>query len=163
MVEHARAIAEAFGRPLLIENIAAPLRLAGTMSETDFLNRLCERSGCGLSVDLTALAVNGRNHAVDPVAWLAAIEPERIVQIRLGSYSQLDGAWRDTNDGPVPEEVWGLAERVLASAPVRAAILERDRDFPPLAELEGELRRLRALARPVSGHGTNEDSNRAIA
>jgi uncharacterized protein (UPF0276 family) len=124
------------------------------MSESDFLNRLCDKSGCGLSIDLTALAVNGRNHAFDPAARLAELDPRHIVQLRVGSYRQVGGIWRDTNDGPVPEEVWDLTVQVLESAPVRAGILERDWNFPSLLELESELVRLRAMGQETGHPGS---------
>lgn len=147
MVQHAGELIEMFGRPLLIENIASPLRIGGTLSEPEFLNRLCEASGCGLLVDLTALAVNGRMHGFDPVRWLEEIDLNHIVQIRLGSHAQRIGLWRDTNDGPIADDVWVLADQVLSSAPVRAAILQRDAGFPPLGELARELRRIKASGR----------------
>ena len=46
IADHAREVAEACGRPILLENIATDLRLDGAMAETEFLNRLCEAADC---------------------------------------------------------------------------------------------------------------------
>ena len=145
-VDHAREVVDVCGTPLLLENLASPLAIRGSMTEPEFLNRFCDQSGCGVLLDVTALLVNGRNHGFDPVDWLGALDAEHVVQIRIGGCTEQDGRWDDTHDAPIDEDLWSLAEVVLARAPVQAIILERDSRFPPIAELASELERLKALS-----------------
>jgi len=145
-VGRCRDVVERCRKPLLIENIAYHLQISGEMSEPEFLNRLCDETGCGLLVDLTALAVNGRTHGFDPRVWLDAIERRRITQVHIGAYGKDGDRWSDSHADRVPEDIWELARHVIRSAPVRAVILERDESFPHASELQDELRRIAGLS-----------------
>ena len=148
IADHAREVAEACNRPLLLENITTDLRLDGAMAETEFLNRLCEAAGCGLLLDVTNLYINARNHGFDARRWLREIEPRRIVQLHVVGYSYTNGRWRDLHAEAIQDDLWELIEEVMEYAPVRSVILERDGNFPAHAELAAELARLEAaLAR----------------
>ncbi len=88
LADHAREVSEVCGKPLLLENITSHLRLRGDLAETDFLNRLCDRAGCGLLLDVTNLFINGRNHRYDPIQWLQEIETSRIRQLHIVGYGR---------------------------------------------------------------------------
>jgi uncharacterized protein (UPF0276 family) len=151
---HIQELSAVCGRPVLIQNIASPLRVAGELDEPEFLNRLCEVSGCGILLDLTALAVNGYNHHFNPRTWLERLDRRRVVQLLAGGYSERGRHRVDLHAGHVSEEVLDLARAALDSPSVAALVLERDREFPPLTELEEELGRLRAVVEsrgPVEG------------
>jgi uncharacterized protein (UPF0276 family) len=63
LIEHALAVHEATGLPICLENITSQLRLAGSISETEFVNALCCASPhIRLLLDVTNLYVNARNH-----------------------------------------------------------------------------------------------------
>jgi uncharacterized protein (UPF0276 family) len=142
---HAIELAQACGKPLILENITSHLALAGDLSETEFLNRLCERADCGLLLDVTNLYINARNHGFDPRRWLRELDPSRIVQLHLVGYAHHDGAWHDSHGAPVQDDLLELAQEVVAHAPdTKAVIVERDEHFPPPAEMAAELRRLEA-------------------
>jgi hypothetical protein len=53
----------------------------------------------------------------------------------------------DTHANVTTPAIWALLEEVLARAPVKGAILERDDRLPPFTELIPELQRGRALGR----------------
>lgn len=142
VAEHAREISAYCGKPIILENITSHVRLTGDLSETDFLNELCERADCGLLLDVTNLFINSRNHAFDPLAWLREIEPRRIVQLHIVGYSRAGDRYTDSHAQPIQEELLELARAVVAHAPVKAIILERDEDFPAPAELEKEIAKL---------------------
>jgi uncharacterized protein len=134
--------------PLILENITCPLRLPGDeMSEAEFLSELLERSDCGLLLDVTNLYTNARNHGENLVAALERLPWERVVQLHFVGGVEEDGVWIDSHSQPTPPEVWELMETVAARAPVKGIILERDENFPPFAELCGELERARAIGR----------------
>lgn len=142
IADHAREVAEACNRPLLLENITTDLRLPGSMPESEFLNRLCEAADCGLLLDVTNLYINAKNHGFDARQWLREIDPGRIVQLHVVGYSVSNGRWRDLHAEQIQDDLWALIDDVLAYAPVQSVILERDQNFPAPAEITGELRRL---------------------
>jgi len=153
-IDRAREVVDVCETPLLLENLASPLAIAGSMTEPEFLNRFCAHSGCDVLLDVTALLVNSRNHGFDPGHWLAALDPSHVVQIHIGGCTEQDGRWDDTHDAPIDEDLWSLAEVVLERSPVQAVILERDSRFPPVAELANDLKRLKTLCeRGRSGAG----------
>lgn len=142
IVNHAREVSQRFKKPILLENITSHVRLTGELSETDFLNALCNQANCGLLLDVTNLFINSRNHGFDPVEWLQQIEPHHIVQLHIVGYSRSNGRYTDSHGAPIQEELIQLANEVVRHAPVRAIILERDEDFPGVAGLEIEIAKL---------------------
>jgi uncharacterized protein len=143
--EHVREVSERCGKPMLLENITSYVQLAGDLSETDFINRLCENSGCGLLLDVTNLFINSRNHRFDPLAWLKEIEPRLIVQIHIVGYAQAGDRYIDSHGAPIQEELIDLACAVISHSPVQAVILERDEDFPAPQELAIEIEKLKRI------------------
>lgn len=145
IADHAREISERCGRPIILENITSHLRVEGELSETDFLNEVCELSGCGLLLDVTNLFINSRNHGFDPVAWFRELPADRITQLHLVGYSMDHGRYADGHANPVQQELLDLARLVTDYASVKAAILERDSHFPGDEEMEREVAKLRGI------------------
>jgi hypothetical protein len=143
LAEHAAEVMERCGRLLLLENITSHIRIRGHLSETDFLNKICERSGCGILLDVTNLFVNARNHGFDPRSWMRDLDPERVVQLHVVGYRYAGGRWHDRHSDGIQEDLWSLIRDAIAWARPRAAIIERDADFPAFDELAAELRALR--------------------
>jgi uncharacterized protein len=147
---HAREIAERCGVPLLLETIASHIRIPGTMTETAFLNRLCDASGCGLLLDLTALYVDSRNHGFDPLGWLYEIDPAHIRQLHVSGFSRTDDLFEDLHEGPVGKDVWELVDAALTHAPVHGATIEYDSVFPAVQTIESDLRVLKDAGGPAA-------------
>jgi uncharacterized protein (UPF0276 family) len=139
---HARQVAERCGRPIILENITSHLRIAGELSETDFLNAICEQADCGLLLDVTNLFINSRNHGFDPLGWLKEISPARIKQLHIVGYTVENGRYSDGHAQPIQDELVELARAVVDCAPVQAIILERDADLPGAAAMDLELAKL---------------------
>jgi uncharacterized protein (UPF0276 family) len=134
--------------PLIVENISFTLTWPGAeMSEPEFLTRLVEETGCGLLLDVTNLYINSRNHGYDPRAYLEALPREHIVQLHFVGEESADGSLIDSHSRPTTPPIWKLLEEVLALAPVKGAILERDDCLPSFEELVPELSHARALGR----------------
>jgi uncharacterized protein (UPF0276 family) len=145
LADHVRELAERCGKPMLVENITSHVKLAGDMTETDFLNELCDRADCGLLLDVTNLFVNSRNHGFDPLAWLHEIEPTRIRQLHIVGYSHEGGRYTDAHAQPIQEELVELAAAVMRYAPVQSVVLERDEDIPQVSDLESEIVKLERI------------------
>ena len=145
IADHAREVAERCGAPLLLENIASHLRIAGTLPETEFVNRLCETSGCGLLLDLTALFVNSRNHGFDPLTWLRNIDRRHIRALHVSGFSRTGDRWNDLHRERPQAEIWHLAAAALSHAAVRGAAIEYDVAFPAVDVIEADLRMLKRV------------------
>lgn len=144
-VDHVRELSEATGCEVILENITTHVRLTGEMSETEFINRLCEQAGCGLLLDVTNLYVNARNHRFDPVAWLHELSPAIVRQLHVVGYGFRDGRYFDTHAAPLQEDLLELIAEVCAHAAPRAVTLEWDADFPSEDVIADELRKLKEV------------------
>jgi hypothetical protein len=131
---------DALGRAMLFENPSSYLAFADAhMTEWDFLARMCERTGCGLLLDVNNVFVSATNHGFDPLAYLDGIPARHVRQIHLAGHSQGDGLLIDTHDQPVPDGVWALYAHAVARCGPVATMIERDADIPPLSDLLTEL------------------------
>ena len=137
---------EALGRAMLIENPSTYIDFApADMTEWQFLDAMCARTGCGLLLDVNNVFVSASNHGFDPIAYLDGVPHDRVRQIHLAGHSISADLLIDTHDRPVPGSVWDLYAHVLTLLGPVATMIERDDDIPPLADLLGEL----AIARNV--------------
>jgi hypothetical protein len=136
----ARRLQDAFGVPLLLENIARPFRFgAHEMDEPEFFGRLVESSGCGLLLDATNLLYNARNLGLDAEAEIDRYPLGAIRAVHLaGGFRAEDGFWVDSHSRPLDRDGVGLLRRLAGRAPVDVVIVERDTHLPPLAELCAE-------------------------
>lgn len=142
-VDHAQ---DMLGRAMLFENPSSYCACAhDEMPEWAFIAELARRTGCGLLLDVNNVVVGAHNHGWDPLEYLAGLPLSRVRQIHLAGHSPGDIAI-DTHDRAVNDATWALyAEAVARCGPV-ATMIERDAEVPPLAELEAELDRARAIA-----------------
>ena len=139
---------EVLGRPMLVENPSSYVAFADApMTEWQFLDAMCARTGCRLLLDVNNIHVSAANHGFDPLDYLAGIPADRVAQIHLAGHSQGRDLLIDTHDKPVPPVVWALYERAVALVGPVATMIERDDDVPPLGDLLEELDIARAIAR----------------
>lgn len=128
------------GRQILIENPSTYLEFnSSTMSETDFLKELLNRSDCGLLLDINNVYVCSVNHNFDPKLYLQEISPERVGQIHLAGHRNKGGYLIDTHDEPVSQSVWDLYEFSLSLIGIRSTMIERDGHIPDWEKMEVEL------------------------
>jgi uncharacterized protein (UPF0276 family) len=128
----------ALGRTILIENPSHYLALDGhEWEEIDFLTDLVRRTGCGLLLDVTNVAVSAHNLAFEAADFLDRFPAALVGEIHLAGNSP-DPALDlliDSHGAPVASDVWALFERFVAHAGPRPTLIERDTDVPPFAEL----------------------------
>lgn len=128
---------EAIGRPVMVENPSTYLRYAQSdRAEPQFLAELCQRSGCGLLLDVNNVFVSAENHGGDARAYLAAIAELPIGEIHLSGHHLRRIGNRsiriDDHGSPVPDQVWALYEHALALIGPRPTLIEWDSALPPL-------------------------------
>ncbi|WP_245964986.1 DUF692 domain-containing protein [Trinickia dinghuensis] len=156
VADRVRAVQDYLGRALILENPSSYLTFhASQMSESEFLARLADATGCGLLLDVNNVYVSATNHGFDPVAYIEQLPAENIVQIHLAGPSDCGTHLVDTHDQPVPAAVWPLYALAQARTSGVATLLEWDANIPPFAELLGELGKAKAArsgAMPDAGN-----------
>jgi uncharacterized protein (UPF0276 family) len=130
--------------PLLLENITTVVRApGGEMDEPEFLARVLDRTGCGWLCDVANLFTNAVNQGVDLDATFERWPWDRLVQLHYAGGRWRNGVLIDSHDSATSAAVWDLYDRIVARAPVKGVILERDERLPPFAELLAEVARAR--------------------
>lgn len=133
-------VQEYLGRTLLFENPSCYIDFhSSTYSEPEFLAALCQRTSCGLLLDLNNCVVNSRNLGWDPQAYLDLLRPETVQQFHLAGHSVEADISIDTHDHAVPEAVWQLYEQAVQRFPDAGVLLEWDDKIPSLEAMEEEL------------------------
>ncbi len=141
-------VREFISTPLILENITYLLGVPGAeMDEAGFVAEVLRETDCGLLLDVTNLHINAANHGYDVDDFLSRIPLERVVQLHFVGGHRHGGVWIDSHSRPTPDDVWTVMEKVLARAPVKGVILERDENLPPFGELVAELARAREIGR----------------
>ncbi|AZE17023.1 hypothetical protein C4K09_2562 [Pseudomonas chlororaphis subsp. aureofaciens] len=150
-----RQAQDVLGLRLAVENVSYYAAPRQDMDELAFTNAVLAEADCDLLLDVNNLYVNSVNHGFEPQAFLAGLPPERVVAMHVaGHYDQSASLKIDTHGAPVKPVVWDLLARAYQLFGVQPTLLERDFNFPPFAELLGELdsiRRLQASARQAQG------------
>lgn len=137
---------DVLGRAMLIENPSSYVAFDGsTMTEWQFIDAMCARTGCHLLLDVNNIFVSATNHGFDAIAYLDGIPFARVRQIHLAGHSQGADMLIDTHDQPVPPPVWALYEQAIARVGPVATMIERDDAIPPLGDLLDELAAARAI------------------
>ncbi|MGW7314292.1 DUF692 domain-containing protein [Streptomyces sp. NPDC054865] len=146
LCENVRIAQDALPVPLALENIAALLSWPGEeLTEGQFLTELVERTGVRLLIDVANLHTNRVNRGEDPATVLDGIPLEALAYVHVAGGVERDGVWHDTHAHPVPPVVLDVLARLRERVDPPGVLLERDDDFPPEAELAGELERIRAV------------------
>ncbi|MDR2306973.1 MAG: DUF692 domain-containing protein [Paucimonas sp.] len=149
-VEHVaariRQVQDVLGRRIAVENIsyyAAPYQ---AMDELDFIRAVLDEADCDLLLDVNNVFVNACNHRYDAQTFLAGLPVQRVVGMHVaGHYDEAADLKVDTHGAPVKEDVWDLFASACQRFGTQPTVLERDFNYPPLAELLAETARIRAL------------------
>jgi uncharacterized protein (UPF0276 family) len=158
LIDRVQEVQNHLGKPLVLENVATLFTLGcNTLEEPDFFQHLTDATGCGLLLDLANLYQNSVNQGFDAVAMLDRLPLERVVQVHLAGGSWHDDLLVDSHSHRVQEETWALLASVAVRVSVRAAILERDANFPRRTV---ELFRQVARARDIIGGRSAREGGR---
>ena len=150
VADHIDEVQEALGRRMLLENPSTYLAFAESeMSETDFLDEIVRRTGCGLLLDVNNVYVSCTNQKSDPSAYLAEFPLAHVGEIHLGGHGQdMDdhGATLliDNHACEVVDAVWTLYAEVIAKG-AKPTLIEWDNDVPGWQTLAAEAKRAAAI------------------
>jgi uncharacterized protein (UPF0276 family) len=141
-----RQAQDVLGQRIAVENVSYYAAPSQAMREIDFINAVLCEADCDLLLDVNNIHVNSVNHGYDAGAFLDALPGERIAYIHIaGHYVEAPDLLVDTHGAAIIDPVWQLLARAYRNFGVRPTLVERDFNFPPLAELVGEVRTIRSI------------------
>lgn len=143
---------DALQRRIAVENPSHYLKLEGhEWSETEFLQELARRTGCGLLLDVNNVYVSACNMGYSAEEYLDAFPGKPVMEIHLAGHAPDPNLGRallvDSHDAPVAPEVWALYERLIRRIGARPTLIERDDNLPAFDVLLAERDRAAALLR----------------
>ena len=132
-----------FARDFLVENPSRYFELKGhEMSETKFINQLCEKAQCSLLLDINNIFVCSENLGFDAKEYLSAINPSFVSEIHLAGheYNKEKDILVDTHSRAIRKEVIELLQFYNKKNKIDCPILvEWDNDLPEFDILYQEL------------------------
>jgi len=142
--EHIDAVQQAIGRPMLLENPSTYVQFRqSTMSETDFIRAVVQRTGCGLLLDINNVFVSAANHGFAALDYLADFPLSHVGEIHLAGHAEQsddegDLLLIDSHDGPVADAVWSLYRIIIERCGPIPTLIEWDSNIPDWPVLKAE-------------------------
>ena len=147
--ERVAAIIDRYPLPFLLENIVQLLPDGpADHSEATFLNALCERTGCGVLLDVYNLECDAHNRGFDVGGFLDELDLARVGELHVACGVEERGLLLDVHSRSPRASTVALAREVLDRAPnVRGVTYELLPEAVPVVggeAIEADLERLRA-------------------
>ena len=153
--------------PFILENITYLMRFPSSeMSEAEFIGKVLEETDCGLLLDVTNLYVNSVNFDFDWREFLDRLPHERVVQTHFVGSRRSGKRLIDAHADRTEDEIWSVFQEVCARCDIKGAILERDENYPPFAEILEEIETARTLSGSTSKllpKGVSESNSGVVA
>lgn len=136
VIEHVDQLQNHLGRRILLENPSVYVAFASsTMTEIAFLEKVVEKTQCGLLLDVNNVYVSATNQNYDPVAYLDAFPIEYVGEIHLAGFARDEDdegelLLIDSHDAQVAEAVWDLYDHALARSGPVPTLIEWDANIP---------------------------------
>ena len=145
-----------FGRTMVVENPSTYIAFKDNdMTEYEFMNALCKKTGCGMLLDSNNIYVQSHNHGLDPYEYIDHINPDYVAEIHLAGHIEKEAGDAtilvDSHNQPVRDEVWKLYEYAVKHVGLKPTLIEWDQDFPPLETLLDEAASARSIMQRVVG------------
>ncbi|MBV4540211.1 HvfB family MNIO-type RiPP peptide maturase [Pseudomonas vlassakiae] len=146
-----RQVQDTLQRRIAVENIsyyAAPYQ---AMSELEFIEAVLDEADCDLLLDVNNVYVNACNHGYDAQAFLQGLPLPRVKAMHLAGHHDQPGDIKvDTHGAAVRPQVWTLFASACERFGIQPTVLERDFNYPPMAELLAEVARIRSVQQEVA-------------
>jgi uncharacterized protein (UPF0276 family) len=149
--DHIDEVQDVIARPLLLENPSTYLTFGeSTMSETEFIRSIADRTGCGLLLDINNVFVSATNHGFSALTYLSDFPLARVGEIHLAGHAEQtddegDRLLIDSHDGPVADAVWGLYEAIIRRCGPVPTLVEWDGNIPEWPVLKAEAQAAQAI------------------
>lgn len=152
IAERVARVQDFLGRRIALENVSSYVDYSfSAVPEWEFLSAVAERADCDILLDVNNIYVSAFNHEFDPLTYLAGVPARRVRQFHLAGHQNHGSHIIDTHDAPVIDPVWSLFDEAVRRFGAVPAMIERDANIPPLAELLAELAEMRRVAGAALG------------
>ena len=148
-----RSDQDALGRAYHLENPSNYLGFThSTMTETEFLNEVVERTGCRLLCDVSNIHVSAHNLGYDAHRYINELPGAAIGEFHLGGFEMEDEAGGtsviiDTHVRPIDASAWDLYAYAVARFGRRPTLIEWDSAVPDISVLLDEAAKADTVAR----------------
>ncbi|MBW2939466.1 HvfB family MNIO-type RiPP peptide maturase [Zhongshania aquimaris] len=144
VADRVKQVQDVLGSRILLENASYYAAPAQEMSESEFINAVLTEADCELLLDVNNIYVNSINHRYDPHEFLHSLPLERARYVHIaGHYDEAEDLRVDTHGSDVIDPVWALLDAAYERCGPLPTLLERDFNFPPMAELLLEVERIK--------------------
>lgn len=127
-------------RPLVLENPSTYITFKqSTLSEPEFLRRLCQQTDCKLLLDVNNVYVSCYNADADPYEYLNAFPCEHVIQMHLAGHQHCGTHIIDTHDREVLPQVWDLFSHAWQLTGGVSTMLEWDGNIPTFDQCHAEI------------------------
>ena len=143
-----RRVQDILEQRIALENVSYYAPTDASMNEVDFLLAVLQEADCDLMLDINNIIVNSINHGYDAHEFMVRMPADRIRYFhQAGHLVEAPDLRVDTHGAAVDEQTWSLLADAYAHFGPVPTLLERDFNFPPVAELLDELSHIRELQR----------------
>lgn len=143
-----RRVQDILEQRIALENVSYYAPTDAALTEAEFTLAVLEEADCDLMLDINNIVVNSINHSYDAHEFMLSMPANRIRYFHLaGHYVEAEDLRIDTHGTAVDEQAWQLLTDAYTHFGAVPTLLERDFNFPPIAELLLEVNRIRDLQR----------------
>lgn len=146
VADRVKQVQDILEQRIALENASYYAAPGQEMSEAEFIRAVLEEADCDLLLDVNNIYVNSINHGYDAEAFLGQLPLERAKYIHIaGHYEEAPDLRVDTHGADVIDPVWALLRQAYEHCGLLPTLLERDFNFPPIAELLEEVNTIREI------------------
>jgi len=139
VVNNIKQVQDFLGQQILIENVSSYLTYKQSiMEEWQFLVTVAEQADCNILLDINNIYVSARNHNIDAEIYLNAIPVERVKELHLAGYEDLQTHLLDTHGEAIHAPVWNLYRKALLRFGAVPSLIEWDNNIPEFSVLKAE-------------------------
>ncbi len=146
-----RRVQDILEQRIALENVSYYSPTDTSMTEVEFLLAVLEEADCDLMLDINNIVVNSINHGYDTHEFMHQMPADRLRYFhQAGHYVEAPDLRIDTHGAAVDDQSWQLLQDAYEHFGPVPTLLERDFNFPPIAELLGEVGRIRSMQAAAS-------------
>ena len=145
--ERVEKIQDYLGVPLGLENLSYYLEFkSSTLTEAQFLNEVCEKTGAFMLLDLNNLWVNNKNLNKDPITYLKTINFKFVKEIHLAGASVKENLTVDDHGADINQETLNLLKHCLPLVQNPCVFFyERDTNLSTFDKVLDEYKKIKEL------------------
>ncbi len=145
-----RRAQDILGHRISVENVSYYTPTDTSLSEIEFTRAVLEEADCYMLLDINNIVVNSINHSYDPREFMLSMPVDRVKYFHIaGHYVEAPDLRIDTHGSAVDQQSWQLLGDAYKHFGTLPTLLERDFNFPPMAELLGEVRTIKSMQQAI--------------